>query len=255
MDSEIQKAIDAYLEKKFEYEQFLAAVLVFFQKHPALNTNPLAIIHSIKSRLKDPEHLRDKLQRKLLNGKVITKDNLFSEITDLIGVRVLHLHQDQFGAINFAIQEKVKSGDWVFAEDPKAYTWDPESVQFYRENNIETEVRDTYYTSIHYLIKPNNHNPVCCEIQVRTLFEEIWGEIDHTINYPHPTNSLPCKEQLRVLSKLVSTGTRLADSIFRTHKDHIETVAKLAEKGSDIINEVELTLTSELNSPPEKADS
>ena len=70
-------------------------------------------------------------------------------------------------------------------------------------------------------IKPNNNNPnpICCEIQVRTLFEEIWGEIDHSINYPHPTDSVACKEQLRVLSKLVGTGTRLADSIFRTLND------------------------------------
>ena len=51
------------------------------------------------------------------------------------------------------------------------------------------------------------------------LFEEIWGEIDHTINYPYPTEIVACKEQLRVLAKLVSTGTRLADSIFRTYND------------------------------------
>ena len=44
---------------------------------------------------------------------------------------------------------------------------------------------------------------ICCEIQVRTLFEEIWGEIDHTINYPHSTESIACKEQLKVLTKLI----------------------------------------------------
>ncbi|MFR8768448.1 MAG: hypothetical protein ACLVGF_12035 [Eubacterium sp.] len=81
-------------------------------------------------------------------------------------------------------------------------------------------IRDTYYTSVHYVIKPNNElSNITCEIQVRTLFEEIWGEIDHTINYPHPTEIIACKEQLRVLAKLVSTGTRLADSIFRTYND------------------------------------
>ena len=54
--------------------------------------------------------------------------------------------------------------------------------------------------------KPKHDSYVCCEIQVRTLFEEIWGEIDHSINYPESTQSKTCKEQLRVLSKLVSTG-------------------------------------------------
>ena len=221
MSKEIEEAVEAYLQKQFEYEQFLAGVLVFFEKHPSLNQKPLPIIHSIKSRLKDPDHLANKLQRKFDNGIVITKDNIFCSITDFIGVRVLHLYQDQFETIHLAITDKVNNGDWLFVEEPKAYTWDPESVQFYQQLNIQTEVRDTYYTSIHYLIKPNNQNSICCEIQVRTLFEEIWGEIDHTINYPLPTDSLACKEQLRVLQKLVSTGTRLADSIFRTFNEHI----------------------------------
>jgi putative GTP pyrophosphokinase len=220
MNQEIEGAVYSYINKQFEYEQFLAGILVFFQKHPLLNKKPLPIIHSIKSRLKDPNHLADKLHRKLASGKVITKDNIFTEITDFIGVRVLHLYQEQFASINQAINEKINNGDWVFVEPPMAFTWDPESAQFYNELNIKTEVRETYYTSIHYLVKPNNQNSICCEIQVRTLFEEIWGEIDHTINYPHQTNSVACKEQLRVLAKLVSTGTRLADSIFRSDIDH-----------------------------------
>ena len=221
MTAEIIKAVEKYISKQFEYEQFLASVLVFFQRHPSLNSLPLPVIHSIKSRLKEPSHLTDKLERKLESGKVITEENIFTEITDFIGVRVLHLYQDQFPEIHAAILEKIESGDWLFVEQPKAYTWDPETIKFYEDLGITTELRDTYYTSIHYLVKPNNKNTICCEIQVRTLFEEIWGEIDHTINYPHQTESIACKEQLRVLSKLVSTGTRLVDSIFRSHNEHL----------------------------------
>lgn len=220
MSQIIEEAVNAYLEKQFEYKQFLASVLVFFQEHPELNKKPLPIIHSIKSRLKDPTHLFDKLKRKLEEGKEINKNNIFKEVTDFIGVRVLHLHQEQFIIINKSINDKVDNGDWKFVEEPKALTWDPESTKFYTDLGLKTELRPTLYTSIHYIVKPNNQNSICCEIQVRTLFEEIWGEIDHTINYPHPTDSLACKEQLRVLAKLVSTGTRLADSIFRTKAEH-----------------------------------
>ena len=219
---ENQKAIDEiveyYSEKQFELEQFLAGVQTFFNRHPRLNQKPFPIIHSVKSRFKDPNHLQDKIQRKSKSGIIINKENLFKYINDLIGVRVLHLYQDQFPSIHQEIEKKVQSGDWMFVESPKAFTWDPESQQLYDSLKINTEIRDTYYTSVHYIVKPNNANPVCCEIQVRTLFEEIWGEIDHTINYPHPTENVPCKEQLRVLSKLVSTGTRLADSIFRSYQ-------------------------------------
>jgi putative GTP pyrophosphokinase len=219
----INEAVQLYKDKLFEFEQFLPSVLAFFEKHRSLNRKPFPIIHSIKSRLKEPSHLEQKLYRKLEKGKEINKSNLFDEITDFIGVRVLHLYQEQFIEINNAIQEKIQNGDWLLIENPKAMTWDPESIQFYNQLNIETELRDTFYTSIHYLVKPNNPNAVvCCEIQVRTLFEEIWGEIDHTINYPFQTESIACKEQLRVLSKLVSTGTRLADSIFRSHSEFNE---------------------------------
>jgi ppGpp synthetase/RelA/SpoT-type nucleotidyltranferase len=66
----------------------------FFDKNPKLHESPFPIMHSLKSRIKDPKHLKDKLLRKLDKGIVITKDNLFTEITDLIGVRILHLHQE-----------------------------------------------------------------------------------------------------------------------------------------------------------------
>ena len=221
MDSlSIKETVQLYNEKLFEFEQFLPSVIAFFEKHPNLNRKPFPVIHSIKSRFKDPEHLESKLLRKFEEGNEINKNNLFDKITDLIGVRVLHLYQEQFIEINNAIQEKITNGDWIFIDEPKAMTWDPESVVFFNKLGIATELRETFYTSIHYIVKPNNKNAVTsCEIQVRTLFEEIWGEIDHSINYPEKTESLACKEQLRVLSKLVSTGTRLADSIFRTHKD------------------------------------
>lgn len=213
------KIVLAYLnpEKQYELKAFLQTVLFFFENNPALK----GIVHSVKSRMKDPEHLKDKIQRKLKSGKIIDENNLFTVVNDLIGVRVLYLYQDQFQLIHNELLKKVdETKDRMFVEAPKAYTWDPETREYFEKLNIHTEVRDTYYTSVHYVIKPNNElSNITCEIQVRTLFEEIWGEIDHTINYPHPTEIIACKEQLRVLAKLVSTGTRLADSIFRTYND------------------------------------
>ncbi|MNV93704.1 hypothetical protein D3C71_1884310 [compost metagenome] len=106
----------------------------------------------------------------------------------------------------------------MFNENPIAYSWDPESQRFFEALKLEVKIKESYYTSIHYVVRPANDNNVKCEIQVRTLFEEIWGEIDHTINYPNQSSAPATTEQLRVLSKLVSTGTRLADSIFRLDK-------------------------------------
>lgn len=188
-----------------------------FRLEPSLNRYGDSVIHTIKNRLKDQNHLRDKLKRKWDIENPITPENIFSRINDLAGVRVLHLYQDQFPLIHQHIQRQVDEGDWFFNEKPVAYSWDPESKDFFQDFGLDLKIKDSYYTSIHYIVKPKKDSNVCCEVQVRTLFEEIWGEIDHTINYPHPTDNKACREQLRVLSKLVSTGTRLADAIFRTH--------------------------------------
>ena len=104
----------------------------------------------------------------------------------------------------------------MFNEPPKAYTWDPEAQGFFASMGLEVQVKDSFYTSVHYLVRPRADSPHCCEIQVRTLFEEIWGEVDHTLNYPNPTDNVACREQLRVLTKVVGAGSRLVDAIFRT---------------------------------------
>lgn len=197
---------------------FLRSVESDFLSEPALNSGTPAVIHSTRSRLKDEDHLAKKIVRKRIDGRDINVGNFLSCITDLAGLRVLHLHQSQFSEIHQFISRKVKAKSWRLLEKPIAYTWDPDSVVYFSRFRLRTAVKPSYYTSVHYLLAPaNNQSGICCEVQVRTLFEEAWGEIDHSINYPEPTQLLANIEQLRVLSRLVSTGSRLADSIFKIH--------------------------------------
>lgn len=199
-----------------DVEIFMKNVHEYFLSHPSVRTEGKSVIHSMKRRMKDLTHLRDKIDRKSTPDRVITPDNIFQEITDLAGVRILLLFQDDFTKIDRSIRQKIVSGDWVLAERPKAFTWDPEASEFFEQFDVDVNRRDTSYTSVHYLIKPRMDSLVCCELQVRTLFEEIWGEIDHKINYPTPTGSVACREQLKVLSKIVGAGSRLVDSIQRS---------------------------------------
>ncbi|MBU0913248.1 MAG: RelA/SpoT domain-containing protein [Gammaproteobacteria bacterium] len=217
----IDEIVQPYINDKHLFERFMNAVVDTFKLEPSLNQYGNPIIYTIKSRLKDLQHLKEKVGRKSTNSDFppLTADNLFERITDLAGVRVIHLYQDQFVHIHNLIQKQIASGEWYLKEKPIAYSWDPESSNHFKGFGLESKVKDSYYTSIHYVVKPKESSNICCEIQIRTLFEEVWGEIDHTINYPQPTNSASCREQLRVLSKLVSTGTRLADSIFRSHNE------------------------------------
>lgn len=198
------------------YERFLTGVEATFLCEPNLKRFPPAI-HSIKRRIKTGASIEDKIKRKIDAGVDLRKDNIFDHITDFAGIRLIHLHQAQFTVIHNCIIEQINNGDWVFFERPKAYTWDPESKNFFERHDLDVLVKESFYTSIHYVVKPRVDSPAACEIQVRTLFEEIWGEVDHMINYPHQTNIETCRDQIKVLARLVGSGSRLVDSIFKSH--------------------------------------
>ncbi len=217
-EASMEAIIERVESELHNIDLFRGSVVEFFETHPDLTRSP-QIVHSVKSRMKDLQHLREKIQRRSSTENPITPENIFDRITDIAGVRVLHLFQVQFTQIHSAINQKLDSQDWVLYEQPKAYTWDPESQEFFRSQNLEVTLRESLYTSIHYVIKPRANSPVSCEIQVRTLFEEIWGETAHLVNYPEPTDSVTCREQIGVLARLVGAGSRLADLIWRTHSD------------------------------------
>lgn len=196
------------------YTGFMQNVLDFFgNDNSDLYKNGRFCVHSHKFRIKDPSHLREKISRKLRNGSEISSENVLNKINDFCGVRILHLKLSDFSTIHEAIKKHLEAGHWVLAEPPKAYTWDPEYQIFFENLSIDTEIKSSFYTSVHYVVKPNATSSVSCEIQVRTLFEEIWGEIDHELNYPVQSNNRSQREQLKVLAKLVGAGTKLIDSI------------------------------------------
>jgi len=215
-DDEWKEYLDVYNNGIADTKLFMDGVYGFFSDHPAVRKKGSSVIHSMKKRLKELDHLRCKIDRKNAHGRGITPNNLFSMVNDLAGVRLLLLFQGDFSVVDQSIRHRVAGGDWVLNERPKAFTWDPEATKFFEQFDVDVVQRDTSYTSVHYILKPREDASVCCELQVRTLFEEIWGEIDHRINYPEPTEIVACKEQLRVLSKIVGAGSRLVDSIQRT---------------------------------------
>lgn len=185
------------------------------------------LTHSFKGRVKDSTHLKDKLIRKAReatskNKFSITKDNLFTKINDLAGFRIIHLYSKQIKEIDLALNKFFAEEKWEVIEGATARTWDDEMRDFYQKIGIKIhEAKNpNMYTSVHYVVKPNSKEPITCEIQVRTLMEEVWGEVDHLVNYPHKTNSLPCMEQIKVLARATSSCSRLVDSIFFTHEEH-----------------------------------
>lgn len=206
------------------------------------NSRLRKLIHSSKYRLKEPNHLADKLARKILRCQEqkldfdINDTNLFERVGDLAGVRLLHLHTAQMAEIDRVIKEILGEYNYSLVEGPVAHTWDDEYKAYFEKIGIKTVSRDSMYTSVHYVLEPNQKRKLRCEVQVRTLMEEVWGEVSHKINYPIQTDSISCREQLKVLARIASGGTRLVDSIFSSHQEHTnwQGSQKPSDKGSPL---------------------
>jgi len=210
-----------YEERASLFRQFVENLRVMFAE--SVELKPL--IHSMRGRIKEPSHLRDKLQRKLAKYREagrdwdITSENLFERVTDLTGFRILHLHTSQFAAINAIILRLLDENRYPVLEGPIARTWDEEYGAYFKSLGVETQQSPRMYTSVHYVVETNTKTKYTAEIQLRTLAEELWGEVDHLINYPTVSTKLACREQIKVLARMTSSCTRLVDSIFRTHHE------------------------------------
>jgi len=188
----IADAVKAFEAKRHDFETDATNLQNRLLSHPDLKK----LIHSLKWRAKAPAHLADSLKRKaqkvLKTGKPfdITKDNIFDKMPDLAGVRLLHLHMRQMEKLHPLILKVIKDEGYVLDGKPEAKTWDLEYETMFKKLGLEVVRNESLYTSVHYVIKQNSTTRRLCELQVRTLAEEVWGEISHTINYPHETDSL-----------------------------------------------------------------
>lgn len=184
-----------------------------------------AHVHSLRKRAKDPGHLSDKLERKMQKCKEagvpfpVTPENVFETINDLAGIRILHLHTSQFPEINRILLGLLEIEEYEIREGPIAKVWDGEYEQIFKQYGIKTETNPRMYTSVHYVVGVGARQVRTAEIQVRTLAEELWGEVDHSINYPHASTVLSCQEQIKVLARVTSSCTRLVDSIFVSERE------------------------------------
>lgn len=159
--------------------------------------------YAVKYRIKDPEHLIDKIIRKKIDdNRTVTKDNFLEEFDDFIGFRILHLFKTDWEPIFVSIKSKYEA-----KETPVAYHRngdDPAFIQRCRDLGIEPKVKNAGYRSIHYVAKfPFIAGDLFkCEIQIRTLFEEAWSEIDHLVRYPNNTDNELLNSYLLMFNKL-----------------------------------------------------
>jgi len=199
-------------------------------------------VHSIKYRLKEPEHLAEKIIRKCRadSDRRITDENFREQITDLVGIRALHLFKEDWISVHNYI-----CTTWSLAEKPVAYVRAGDSedvIQYYRDNNCEIKEHRFGYRSVHYLIESRpDREKYIVEIQARTVFEEAWGEIDHVISYPYHTENELLVRLSMILNRLAANADELGSYMryLKTRTDFTESEyrQRIREK-NDIIEDL-----------------
>lgn len=177
-------------------------------------------VHSVKYRIKDPEHLMAKIVMKLLaRPKLeINVQNYRDKIQDLIGIRILHLFKSDWNTIH----EKL-IGNFKMIGKPEANVRKgdlADFVNYYKANGCKIRNHPAGYRSVHYLIKTEpTKKPLICEIQVRTIFEEAWSEIDHTVRYPYFTDSQIVNQYLTIFNRLAGSADEMGGFVLNLKKE------------------------------------
>jgi ppGpp synthetase/RelA/SpoT-type nucleotidyltranferase len=177
-------------------------------------------VHSIKYRVKDKEHVIEKIIRKMSQapGLEVTLGNYGDVIADLIGVRVLHLFKENWLEIHSYLVD-----NWEFSAPPKANYKKGDAgalLDSYTRLGCELNEHPSGYRSIHYHLKVRAKRRDClAEVQVRTLFEEAWSEIDHHFRYGVNKDEAQAEPYLGVLNNITSNADALASYINQMKAD------------------------------------
>lgn len=165
--------------------------------------------HSVYGRKKDPLHLAEKIIRKngeiISDGSSITIGNYFEKITDLVAFRILHLYKSDWIAIHSQLLHMF--GQQLVGK-VEAHLREGDDDKQFRDAGVEI-IKDGPYRSVHYHIK-DGETDVTFELQVRTMFEDAWGEVDHDVRYPYNTGNTALSDYLALLSRTAGACDEMA---------------------------------------------
>lgn len=200
-----QKLLHSYEKSIYQYE---VALRKTSRKIKNLVTK-YSINASIKQRLKGFESYFDKLVDQ-------NKSGLNLKITDILGIRVICPFLEELTTIESLISENF------------------EILEIERKGT-DYSIREFGYDSIHILVSvPDDISHVLpfskrvCEIQLRTILQEAWAEIEHELIYKANVSILsePIKRKLASLNATLT----LSDVIFQEIRDYQTEITAKREK-------------------------
>ena len=225
-----ERAVAAYLQVQGFYQDLAESVRRIAEE--TLRRREV-VIHSVQGRAKDARSFGKKAARPSESDPSRPKyADPLTEITDLAGVRIITYFPGTLDDVDALLREEF------------------EVVESADKGRILMEEERFGYQSIHYLVKlrPNRSclpeyerfTNAVAEVQLRTILQHAWAEIEHDIQYKS-ASVIPTDIRRRFMA--LSGMLEIADREFQTIQDmdeHLRTTAR-ANVNEGRFQEVELT--------------
>ena len=186
-------------------------------------------IHSIKYRVKDKEHLIEKIIRKSIENPdfIETYKDYGKSVKDLIGMRALHLFKENWIDIHNFLSE-----NWEFYTTPRANykKGDPQRLlDMYSAVGCELNEHRNGYRSIHYhlLIKPGRQEMVAEVQEMRAKVVQSEAEVPRAMAEAFRNGKLGVMDYYNMMN--VISDTKMRESISGAGSSSSKPLAKTPE--------------------------
>ncbi len=195
---------DLYESYRSAFLEILGNIEAQLQKIIKLSSNP-----TYKARIKSFTSYYKKILRQKAHEASSSK-NLVT-LTDMIGIRIVCPFVEDLAIVEKQVNEHFE-------------------VKEIERKGAEQSFREFGYESVHILIaipsdcKPTIHTEqplpenLVCEIQVRTILQDAWAEVEHELIYKSEFN--PFDKPLRRKLASINASLTLADIIFQEIRDY-----------------------------------
>ena len=169
-----------------------------------------------KCRIKKPESVY--LKTKLHDIRDLEK------ITDYAGYRVLCLFEQEIPEIHeclisIFVNNSFKPVGFKLLDWPDERQKDflsKKITESFPDIEVETEAKESGYKSIHYIVTQKiGDTTYSVEVQLRTLLQDVWGELEHSLSYKKSGIHPHIKRSFILLSRDLAT----MDMLMRHLKD------------------------------------
>ncbi len=181
----------AFFKEKGKYEKLAEYIIHLIREDPS---SPKESLHTMIYRIKDEARLIEKIDEENkqlgIEAEPVTHKNFQERVGDLLGIRLICLRLSDIKRVEAYLgllaEEKIlqflgkpdQKRSFVLPVDPGETI--PEGLN----------LRYSGYSSIHYQVRlgrnsdaPDEFKALQIELQLRTILEEAWGEIDHKYRY------------------------------------------------------------------------